>query len=700
MVSRRPFFGQSRRSTSAFTLVEILTVIAIIGLLAASVIGYLQQSREQAENKQVTEEVDQYQNALEVYRNQNEVYPSLGGSEAVCLGNEISSCGPDNAYSDSSVFNDQIRDTISGLPSHDAEVVDEDGTTWRGSWYHCRTQEGGRCLSYEIHWVLENASLSDCGAAARRETRGDGVHCVAVGGDSVPRASDSDQISGADDEVLHGVLYQKRDREETDGDDPNEADGGGGTGGTGGSEPSVTLRANGAEDSVSAEIDDRIVLEWETANKPQTCSASTAFRDEAPGAPLSNVPFGDWVTVGEKNEKATSTDQTHRLILGTRAAGEYQFTLTCENDQGSADDQVTVDVANQRGGSPVLQRWYIKFSTMAMTNELQKEITEASDLVSKDMVDIGGDQEPGIHGYEQDWLTAWAWGRVERKWHPEAPDSDLGKGIAHNSTLVKKYAYNPDKYRHVIDTRSQIRNDPAVVQDLERTGKIKDMEPAADYIDMDNAWDTEQWYDLSVFQRIRLSDMKFREKLPGKMNISYRHLMGGTNRLKWDLLGGNTPEDKETWARRIKAAEGATDAVAANVYYSDIEEGWAETVAEYTTRNQYLVDLIENYAHKPSIAFLGTFESNNYYSTQEKAKNLTTEEYKGTINTLAIAGYDSATLFINPPTVETDGDDTNDADAIGNGFTVQDIANRMDYFVCTMEGVDNTSFDSCDEAFQ
>lgn len=57
---------------------EIIIVVAIISVLAAVVLTSLQHSKEQSIYKKGIEEINSIRNAMELYKNQNKVYPSEG----------------------------------------------------------------------------------------------------------------------------------------------------------------------------------------------------------------------------------------------------------------------------------------------------------------------------------------------------------------------------------------------------------------------------------------------------------------------------------------------------------------------------------------------------------------------------------------------------------------------------------------------
>jgi len=72
-----------------FTLIELLVVIAVIGVLAAVILASLNDARVKARDAKRLADIKQFQNALELYRNDNGAYPitnewsyDSGGSSA------------------------------------------------------------------------------------------------------------------------------------------------------------------------------------------------------------------------------------------------------------------------------------------------------------------------------------------------------------------------------------------------------------------------------------------------------------------------------------------------------------------------------------------------------------------------------------------------------------------------------------------
>ncbi len=91
-------------STAGFTLIELLVVVAIIGVLATTVLSSLQDSRAAARDARRFQEVRQLQTALELYRNNNNgLYPChnvSNCSDATAVRVDINSATTDTAFFD------------------------------------------------------------------------------------------------------------------------------------------------------------------------------------------------------------------------------------------------------------------------------------------------------------------------------------------------------------------------------------------------------------------------------------------------------------------------------------------------------------------------------------------------------------------------------------------------------------------------
>jgi prepilin-type N-terminal cleavage/methylation domain-containing protein len=72
----------NKKTQSGFTLIEILIVVAIVGLLAAVILTALGRTRSKGRDTKRKSELVQLQKALELYYNQNNAYPCTGGTAA------------------------------------------------------------------------------------------------------------------------------------------------------------------------------------------------------------------------------------------------------------------------------------------------------------------------------------------------------------------------------------------------------------------------------------------------------------------------------------------------------------------------------------------------------------------------------------------------------------------------------------------
>lgn len=72
------------RKLAGFTLVEVLVVVAIIGILSAVLYGSFDDAREEARNKALQSELKEMQLAFELYRAQYSEYPPVNTTSGTC----------------------------------------------------------------------------------------------------------------------------------------------------------------------------------------------------------------------------------------------------------------------------------------------------------------------------------------------------------------------------------------------------------------------------------------------------------------------------------------------------------------------------------------------------------------------------------------------------------------------------------------
>ncbi|NCN45562.1 MAG: hypothetical protein COU63_03435 [Candidatus Pacebacteria bacterium CG10_big_fil_rev_8_21_14_0_10_36_11] len=134
---------------AGFTLVELLVVIAIIGVLAAIALPNLLGARERARDSRAKNSLINLRNALRLYYNDYQVYPTASGGA-------ILGCGDASAPGTAAC-------------SNDFETSGANGTLYMKdlpeSFVYAQTQSGD---AYELYVVLENGSDAEIAASATR----------------------------------------------------------------------------------------------------------------------------------------------------------------------------------------------------------------------------------------------------------------------------------------------------------------------------------------------------------------------------------------------------------------------------------------------------------------------------------------------------------------------------------------------------
>lgn len=149
------------RFASGFTLLELLAVIAIIGVLAAIVIASLGESREKAQDSTRNKIAAEYVRSFEIYNLLNGVYPhhsDLLVSVQACLSNyNDNACGADNSISQSDGFLLEVRTVYENSSPMESMSIPIPGNTltFEGPYYTCLNLTVDGCVQYEMTWALE-----------------------------------------------------------------------------------------------------------------------------------------------------------------------------------------------------------------------------------------------------------------------------------------------------------------------------------------------------------------------------------------------------------------------------------------------------------------------------------------------------------------------------------------------------------------
>jgi prepilin-type N-terminal cleavage/methylation domain-containing protein len=151
-----------------FTLIELLVVIAIIGVLASVILVSLEQARTKASNSSISQEIVQYENALQLYYDDNGGFPYPGDGSAHCLGAYPGGeCGlASGPTSESATLDAALKPYIPGLPPGPAIALST-GDQWTGYAYFCTSYAAPKCTAARITWIMQGSGqICARGAAA------------------------------------------------------------------------------------------------------------------------------------------------------------------------------------------------------------------------------------------------------------------------------------------------------------------------------------------------------------------------------------------------------------------------------------------------------------------------------------------------------------------------------------------------------
>lgn len=169
---------KSNRIRDGFTIVELLVVIVVIGILAATSYVVYSGVQKRAYNVQTLSTVKAYITGLNVYSIEKNTYPSVPGS--VCLGAGYTDVNGDGAgdcgdigsgemVRENAAFNQQLLSVMSSLPSavNTRTKATFSGNPWVGAtltrWDDFMVD--GKRSPYFVKYVLEGSN-ENCGLRA------------------------------------------------------------------------------------------------------------------------------------------------------------------------------------------------------------------------------------------------------------------------------------------------------------------------------------------------------------------------------------------------------------------------------------------------------------------------------------------------------------------------------------------------------
>jgi prepilin-type N-terminal cleavage/methylation domain-containing protein len=170
-----------KRNQKGFTLIELMVVIAIIGLLSTIVLVSLAKAKEKARSAYAIQEVRQIQIAMEEYYNDNGTYPynatcistsiPTTASTICCIGGSCTWNGTpipggqtitlkDAEFTSPQYAAATLSDYLSSYPAADGVTLS--GGLYKGFFYYCSKASGGKCLD----GALVYSSVGNTGSCA------------------------------------------------------------------------------------------------------------------------------------------------------------------------------------------------------------------------------------------------------------------------------------------------------------------------------------------------------------------------------------------------------------------------------------------------------------------------------------------------------------------------------------------------------
>jgi prepilin-type N-terminal cleavage/methylation domain-containing protein len=160
---------------NGFTLIELIVVIAIIGLLASIISASLTDSKRKGENAAILQQVGEYQKAVGLYIiNNNNRYPDVGDTLMHCIGSGNEKClwAVDEIAVESSGPLTNLEPYISGLPFVNTPTLTGVGM-YKGLLYQCNDSN---CNTANFYWP--EVKSTSCTKGTLHYTGTNGVLCT------------------------------------------------------------------------------------------------------------------------------------------------------------------------------------------------------------------------------------------------------------------------------------------------------------------------------------------------------------------------------------------------------------------------------------------------------------------------------------------------------------------------------------------
>lgn len=157
----------TRSLRNGFTLIEMLVVIAIIGILAAVIYSGFGEARQDAKNKALRAEMKEVQLAIELYKAQNGQYPAALSGGPSC---SSSAGGVDSAQSTgcggTPIIVGLIPEFITSLPSHTESDNSNCNIVYQvdsaGDWYKLTAENCYAGASSAANGIQSDDALARC----------------------------------------------------------------------------------------------------------------------------------------------------------------------------------------------------------------------------------------------------------------------------------------------------------------------------------------------------------------------------------------------------------------------------------------------------------------------------------------------------------------------------------------------------------